>query len=53
MDCIVHWVTKGRTQLSDFHFLSLSFNSDNIHMRYKTIIIPVLQPNKLRFGEIK
>ena len=24
MDCIVHGVTKSRTQLSDFHFLSLS-----------------------------
>ena len=20
MDCIVHWVTKSQTQLSDFHF---------------------------------
>ena len=25
MDCIVHGVTKSRTRLSDFHFLSLSF----------------------------
>ena len=24
MDCIVHWVKKSRTQLSDFHFLSLA-----------------------------
>ena len=23
MDCIVHWVTKSQTRLSDFHFLSL------------------------------
>ena len=25
MDCIVHGVTKSRTQLSDFHFTSLSY----------------------------
>ena len=53
IDSIVHGVTKCRTRLNDFHFLSLSFSSDNIHMRYKTIVISILQSNKLRFGEIK
>ena len=27
MDCIVHGVTKSRTRLSDFHFISLIFLS--------------------------
>ena len=53
MACIVHGVAKGWTRLSDFHFFSLSFSTDNIHMKYKTIIVPILQSNKLRFGEIK
>ena len=26
MDCIVHWVSKSRTQLSDFHFHKLKNN---------------------------
>ena len=31
MDCIVHWVTKSWTQLSDFHFsLSLQFRSKGL-----------------------
>ena len=24
MDCIIHWVKKSQTRLSDFHFLSLA-----------------------------
>ena len=24
MNCIVHWVSKGRTRLSDFHFFTAS-----------------------------
>ena len=26
MDCIAHWVSKSRTQLSDFHFGHLYFS---------------------------
>ena len=26
MDCIVYWVTKSQTQLSDFHYVHLKYN---------------------------
>ena len=25
MDCIIHWVTKSRTHLSDFHYFHISY----------------------------
>ena len=36
MDCIVHGVTKGQTQLSDFHFTSLTPWTNTYNTQIKT-----------------
>ena len=40
MDCIVHWVAKSWTQLSDFHFHSLAKASVKL-------TLPIVGKNKL------
>ena len=40
MDCIVHGVTKSRTQLSDFHFTSLQTSRSKTHVCCTYIMLP-------------
>ena len=44
-DCIVHGVTKSRTQLSDFHFISLMPNS-----KLETIVLIIISSALLKFS---
>ena len=40
MDCVVHGVTKSRTQLSDFHFLPFRWTKTStlVHIKHKIIL---------------
>ena len=52
MDCIVHGVAKGWTQLSDFHFISVHFTSWYLRASLKPQLVknlPAVQETLVQF----